>query len=293
MCDLNGPFILCTCGGEIDKTKPHWILHRFLQSKDEISVMGQFIGPNLYHQIIIKKLKRRINNKNIFDFEYEPQNGDYLELYVENNLEEEKEPDYRFEFLRNKWKLLEDFEMNQYYHESKVGGIFKGPETNLTKAYREFMENSSEETIDEFIDLTTRFGQTPDFLVAEKNLLLYFNKSKYSMYKVYNGEDENPYMGVDHFPITKFWYMEMVFENQFFKSYDIRKWNDFFENSRNEKSFLSLIENGEFNQPLARIKKQLFELWLDQSWEHYGTQDRDAYYTLKKVESHPTEDRRN
>jgi hypothetical protein len=26
MCDLNGPFRLCTCSDELDYTKPHWIL---------------------------------------------------------------------------------------------------------------------------------------------------------------------------------------------------------------------------------------------------------------------------
>ena len=26
MCDLNGPFKLCTCSDKIDKEKPHWIL---------------------------------------------------------------------------------------------------------------------------------------------------------------------------------------------------------------------------------------------------------------------------
>ena len=26
MCDLNGPFRLCTCSGDIDYSKPHWIL---------------------------------------------------------------------------------------------------------------------------------------------------------------------------------------------------------------------------------------------------------------------------
>ena len=28
MCDLNGPFKLCTCSSEIDRSKPHWVLYR-------------------------------------------------------------------------------------------------------------------------------------------------------------------------------------------------------------------------------------------------------------------------
>ena len=27
MCDLNGPFRLCTCSEDIDYSKPHWVLH--------------------------------------------------------------------------------------------------------------------------------------------------------------------------------------------------------------------------------------------------------------------------
>ena len=26
MCDLNGPFRLCSCSADVDYTKPHWIL---------------------------------------------------------------------------------------------------------------------------------------------------------------------------------------------------------------------------------------------------------------------------
>ena len=26
MCDLNGPFRLCTCSNQVDYSKPHWIL---------------------------------------------------------------------------------------------------------------------------------------------------------------------------------------------------------------------------------------------------------------------------
>jgi hypothetical protein len=34
MCNINGPFKLCTCAEKVDRTKPHWILHRYLQSKE-------------------------------------------------------------------------------------------------------------------------------------------------------------------------------------------------------------------------------------------------------------------
>ena len=78
MCDVNGPFKLCTCGTNVDRTKPHWILHRYIQSKEEYKMMGDFRTPDPYHQISTRSLKRRLNSVNVFDFDYVPVEGDYL-----------------------------------------------------------------------------------------------------------------------------------------------------------------------------------------------------------------------
>ena len=42
MCDVNGPFKLCTCDSDLDRRKPHWILHHFIQSREVYNIMGQF-----------------------------------------------------------------------------------------------------------------------------------------------------------------------------------------------------------------------------------------------------------
>lgn len=77
MCDVNGPFKLCTCDSDLDRKKPHWILHRFIQSREVINVMGLFYQPEPYVIISLRSLKRRLNSINVFDFDYIPQDGDF------------------------------------------------------------------------------------------------------------------------------------------------------------------------------------------------------------------------
>lgn len=140
MCDVNGPFKLCTCGSKVDKLKPYWILHRYLQSKEEYQLLGQFYLPNPYDKISFRSLQRRLNSVNVFDFEYDPQEGDYLELYVTPNQEgEEIEfPDFKLEFNHGMWRLLEEFESNEYKHSAMHVGVIDGPVTELTVAYERF-----------------------------------------------------------------------------------------------------------------------------------------------------------
>ena len=140
MCDVNGPFKLCSCGSKVDKQKPYWILHRYLQTKEEYQLLGQFYLPNPYDKISYRSLQRRLNSVNVFDFEYDPQEGDYLELYITPNQdgEEIEFPDFRLEFKKGKWKLLEEFESNEYNHSAKHVGVIEGPVTGLTAAYEHF-----------------------------------------------------------------------------------------------------------------------------------------------------------
>ena len=94
MCDLNGPFRLCSCSSDVDYTKPHWILRT--NSKNErfdASVMIGMMTPlNLIDKIERRKILRRLNTINVFDFEYLPSENDQLEL----NFEEED--GYKFTF---------------------------------------------------------------------------------------------------------------------------------------------------------------------------------------------------
>lgn len=172
MCDLNGPFKLCTCDSEIDRTKPHWVLHRFLENKTELHVLGEFSNPNLYDRYIIKKIKKRLNSCNVFDFEYTPNEGDYLELFYKiysDEYSDENEPDFRLEYVKGKWVVLKEHEISRYRHKTKSNGNIEGPFTELTLAYKNFMENSNEELINDFLE-HTNFGKTPKVSITQSNL---------------------------------------------------------------------------------------------------------------------------
>ena len=89
MCDLNGPFRLCTCSSDIDYTKPHWIL-RMNSINDDVETMvtiGMMMPLNLINKIERRKILRRLNTVNVFDFEYAPSENDQLELNLEKMMD--------------------------------------------------------------------------------------------------------------------------------------------------------------------------------------------------------------
>ncbi len=187
MCDVNGPFKLCTCGTNVDRTKPHWILHRYIQSKEEYKVMGEFRTPNPYHQISTRSLKRRLNSINVFDFEYEPIEGDYLELYlspeidcyVDDEDEEndvEFDPDYILEFKKGKWVLLEPWVSNLYQHSLTHRGEIIGPKTDLTIAYEGFKENATSIQLSDF-EFENIYPFISPLLRTKNGLIDFFKKS--------------------------------------------------------------------------------------------------------------------
>jgi hypothetical protein len=71
----------------VDKTKPYWVLHRYIQSREDIQVNGIFSQPNPYQNFSLRSLKRRMNSNNVFDFDYTPNEGDLLELFLSPKLE--------------------------------------------------------------------------------------------------------------------------------------------------------------------------------------------------------------
>jgi hypothetical protein len=140
MCDVNGPFKLCTCNTNVDKSKPYWVLHRYIQSREDILVNGIFSQPNPYQNFSLRSLKRRMNSNNVFDFDYTPNEGDLLELFLSPKLEEEfgLAPDYEVEYYEGKWRVLKEFEFVKYKHSSTQAGVIDGPVTELTAAYKRF-----------------------------------------------------------------------------------------------------------------------------------------------------------
>jgi hypothetical protein len=177
MCDVNGPFKLCTCDTTVDRTKPHWVLHRYIQSKKEFQMMGDFRTPNPFQKISSRNLLKRLNSVKIFDFEYEPQEGDYLELFISSEIFfNEIEPDYRLEYSKGRWKNLKPFIFTEYKHSMSQTGPIDGPVTDLTISYNQFIENAGEEMVQEFENYFP-FYLYPNRTISKKGLIEFFRNS--------------------------------------------------------------------------------------------------------------------
>ena len=140
MCDVNGPFKLCTCSEKIDKKKPYWVLKSNREDDKGHLVIGQFSQPNfLFTPILRRNILRRLNSvKSIFDFEYIPQEKDLLKLCGEYD-------EYYCEFINGKWRWLENFD-----YIGKEDGKFK----NKSKGYIEGSKSKLMTILDEYETLT-------------------------------------------------------------------------------------------------------------------------------------------
>ena len=136
MCDVNGPFKLCTCSEKIDKKKPYWVLKSNKDDNEEHMVLGQFSQPNiLFTPIVRRNILRRLNTiKSIFDFKYTPQENDLIKLCGEYD-------EYYLEFESGKWRWLENFQYEGKRNgafKSKKKGYIEGKQSELMKALNEY-----------------------------------------------------------------------------------------------------------------------------------------------------------
>ncbi|MGB2129673.1 MAG: hypothetical protein ACPHXR_09380 [Flavicella sp.] len=99
MCDLSGPFKLCTCDDDIDENKPYWCLETNLTDRQEgFEIYGTMADPFNREPTRGEKLEVVLNSRNVFDFEYSPKENDCLTFYYnEDNFDS-------FEFLEGSWK---------------------------------------------------------------------------------------------------------------------------------------------------------------------------------------------
>ena len=148
MCDLNGKFILCSCSEEVDLSEPHWKLSRNVSNDGEdIHIdIGMMRPLNLIDKIERRKLLRRLNTRNVFDFEYHPKENDVLEL------NQSEDDGYKLTFLKGKW-VLEEFmgEHLLFEYEDISYGKIEGDESELKKVYREYkstLENGEHDIVD-------------------------------------------------------------------------------------------------------------------------------------------------
>lgn len=137
MCDLNGPFKLCSCSSDVDYSKPHWILKTNPIRNEEYLVVieGMMIPPNLIDKIERRKVLRRLNTINVFDFEYTPSENDQLEL------NHDEDDGYKFTFKGGKW-VMEEFmgEHLLFEHESQREGLIESLPSKLKEVYARYLE---------------------------------------------------------------------------------------------------------------------------------------------------------
>ena len=177
MCDVNGPFKLCTCDSDLDRKKPHWILHRIIQSREVINVMGLFYQPEPYIIISLRSLKRRLNSINVFDFDYIPQDGDFLELFVSPDpSDDELMADFELEYSNGKWGYVVEDERIELKHRETHEGEIQGAKSSLTLAFDEFKANASKKDKEEY-EFVTLTNQIPTHMKTKKGLIEFFKNS--------------------------------------------------------------------------------------------------------------------
>lgn len=136
MCDVNGPFKLCSCSEKIDKKKPYWVLRTNKIDGDEHYVLGMFSQPNiLFTPIVRRNILRRLNYiKSVFDFDYTPQENDLLKLCGEYD-------EYYLVYESGKWRWLENFQYEgkrSGKFKSKKRGYIEGKQSNLMKVLNDY-----------------------------------------------------------------------------------------------------------------------------------------------------------
>lgn len=83
MCDLSQGFKLCSCDGDqLSPDEIGWVLKRRDRNKKIIKIMGKpFIYQmNLNERQIKTNTAQELNARNCFDFEYIPQEDDFLQI---------------------------------------------------------------------------------------------------------------------------------------------------------------------------------------------------------------------
>jgi hypothetical protein len=97
-------------------------------------MIGMMTPLNLIDKIERRKILRRLNTINVFDFEYLPSENDQLEL----NFEEED--GYKFTFKKNKWVLEEWYgEHPVFEHEIQKEGIIESLPSKLKEVYNQYL----------------------------------------------------------------------------------------------------------------------------------------------------------
>ncbi|MCP4520303.1 MAG: hypothetical protein GY827_01180 [Cytophagales bacterium] len=101
MCSIEEGFKLCTCGEEkeLATEKIIWELRRVNPEKPQRVIRGKIAARNFSEkeQNEIKFIESELNTRNCFDFDYIPQENDYLIVIIDNKQK------YTYSF-KKEWK---------------------------------------------------------------------------------------------------------------------------------------------------------------------------------------------
>ena len=132
MCSTSDGFKLCTCSGDIDENKPHWVLERLKINKNgrKFMVIGTFDVNYLEN---LEYVLEQLNNHNPFDFDYKPRNRDLLTLKFE-------EGEFNLFYYNKRWTDFDEYEdLKENQKEEMQKGLLKG-RLSLPDIYRRMWE---------------------------------------------------------------------------------------------------------------------------------------------------------
>ena len=97
MCKPGKHIKLCTCAADEVDEKRCWRLIR-VDPDPENFILGQLVAPELTElsMYLEEKFLEDLNTENVFDFKYEPKNGDVIEITVD-------EYQFAYEYKDNKF----------------------------------------------------------------------------------------------------------------------------------------------------------------------------------------------
>jgi hypothetical protein len=104
MCSIEDGFRLCTCAEKInfDAEGIYWMLSRVNPSKELKHIKGKSIIPHYdaKEQDTRLFILAELNSRNCFDFPFEPQENDFLKIFVEQKKNPQK---YCYQYTQHKW----------------------------------------------------------------------------------------------------------------------------------------------------------------------------------------------
>jgi len=96
--------------------------------------IGMMMPLNLINKIERRKILRRLNTVNVFDFKYAPSENDQLKL----NLEEDD--GYTFNFKKGKWVFEEWYgEHQEFEYKNQKEGIIESLPSKLKEVYNQYL----------------------------------------------------------------------------------------------------------------------------------------------------------